>query len=104
VTVDTGAEIALFPDELLEVVQYRLSEREKVQIGQAGIAQQDFEATEAYVTVILEDDKGSITSAFEILAWFAPTKQPLIGFQDILDRAVLHIDMPQRNGWLEIDK
>jgi hypothetical protein len=103
VTVDTGAEVSLLPDELLDVVQYRLSERERVQIGQAGIARQDFDATEAYITVRLEDDKGNITPTFEVLAWFAPTKQPLIGFEDVLDRAVLHIDMPQRTGWLEIE-
>jgi hypothetical protein len=73
-----------------------------VTITQAGIAQQDFEATEAFVTIYLEDAAGNQTPSFEILAWFTATRQTLIGFQDILDRAVLHIDMPQRDGWLEI--
>ncbi|MDQ7025941.1 MAG: hypothetical protein Q9P44_10320 [Anaerolineae bacterium] len=101
--IDTGAEVSVFPMRFLEGTNYRLSEKGKVKIAQAGIAGQDFEAIEAYVTIILEDASGNRTKPFEILAWFAQTRLALIGFQDILDRAVLHIDMPKRNGWLEID-
>jgi hypothetical protein len=101
--IDTGAEVSLFPIKFLEGTEYRLSEKGKVKIGQAGIAQQKFDATEAFVTIILEDADGNRTQPFEVLAWFAPTRLALVGFQDILDHAVLHIDMPQRTGWLEID-
>jgi hypothetical protein len=38
------------------------------------------------------------------LAWFTDTDARLIGFQDVLDQAILHIDMLQRDGWLDIDK
>jgi hypothetical protein len=102
-TIDTGAEVSLFPIRLLETIEYRLSDKSKVTVAQAGIAQQDFEATEAFITIFLEDASGSQTKPFEILAWFTVTRRTLIGFQDVLDRAVLHIDMPQRTGWLEID-
>ena len=101
--IDTGAEVSVFPIKFLERADYRLSEKGKVEIEQAGIAQQGFEAIEAFVTIILEDANGNRTKPFEILAWFAPTRLAIIGFQDILERAVLHIDMPQRIGWLEID-
>jgi hypothetical protein len=100
--VDTGAAVSLFPKDLLDIVAYRLTQQGTVTINQAGIAAQSFQAFEAYVTISLEDAQGNLTLPFEILAWFGETEIALIGFQDILDRAVLHIDMPQRDGWLEI--
>jgi hypothetical protein len=101
--VDTGAAVSLFPVELLDVIDYYPMGRERVTIDQAGIASQFFEAVEAEVTVSLEDETGQITHAFNIPAWFADTDAPLIGFAGVLDRAILHIDMPRREGWLEID-
>jgi hypothetical protein len=101
--IDTGAEVSLLPLRLLGSLEHRLSEEGKVTITQAGMAQRDFEASEAYVTIFFDDSAGNQTEPFEILAWFTVTRQALIGFEGILDRSVLHIDMPQRTGWLEID-
>src|SRR3954469_15768448 len=101
-TIDTGASISLFPIELLDVLSYRVLQ-ERITIEQAGVANQFFEAVEAVVTISLEDEVGNVTPPFEIPAWFADTNQPLIGFAGVLDRAVLHIDMLQKSGWLEID-
>jgi hypothetical protein len=101
-TIDTGAEVSLLPLRLLDILEHRLSEAGKVTITQAGMAQRDFDAIEAYITIFLEDAAGNQTEPFEVLAWFTVTRQALIGFQDILDRAVLHIDMLQRTGCLEI--
>jgi hypothetical protein len=101
--IDTGAAVSLLPDNLLDVIIYRPTEEGTVTIEQAGIAAQSFQAVEAFVTISLEDAQGNLTQSFEIRAWFGKTEKALIGFEDILDRAVLHIDMPQRTGWLEID-
>jgi hypothetical protein len=101
--VDTGAAVSLFPISLLAESDHRLTERRSITIDQAGIAQQSFEAIEAYITIMLEDASSNSTLPFEIMAWFADTNQPLIGFDDVLDRAVLHVDMLQRIGWLDID-
>lgn len=100
-TVDTGAAVSFFPSQLLEILAYRTTERGKLEIEQAGIAKHSFQATEAYVTISLEDAQGNVTEPFEILAWFADTTTPLLGFEDVLDSAILHIDMPQRAGWIE---
>ncbi len=100
-TVDTGAQISMLPDDLLDLVVYR--EYTTITIEQAGIAQQAFQGAEALVTITLEDEFGNITEPFEIQTWFADTNRSLVGFLGVLDRAVLHIDMPQRSGWLEID-
>jgi hypothetical protein len=102
-TVDTGAAVSLLPRELLNALDYQVEEQRVVEIEQAGIAQQAFQAVEASVTVSLEDAGGRLTPPFKILAWFAGGSQPIIGFKDVLDRSVLHIDMLQRFGWLEID-
>jgi hypothetical protein len=102
-TIDTGAAISLFPRELLDEVVHRPSEYPNVTIGQAGIAAQSFKAFEAYVTISLEDESGHITKPFEIIAWFANTRRRLIGFKNILDSGILHLDLPNRAGWLEID-
>ena len=97
-TVDTVAAISLFPIELLDVITYRASNEGNVTIDQGGIANQSFEALEAFVTISLEDEFGHLTQPFEILAWFADAAIPLLGFAGVLDRAVLHIDMP--NKWV----
>ncbi len=101
--IDTGAAVSLLPNDLLELIVYRPSHGATVVIDQAGIAKQAFQAFEAYVTIILEDHLGQVSQPFEIRAWFADTSYVLVGFSDLLDRAVIHIDMPQRSGWLEID-
>lgn len=102
-TIDTGAAISLFPRELLDEIVYRPTENPNIRIGQAGIAQQSFTAFEAYVMISLEDELGNFTPPFEIVAWFARTNKKLIGFAGILDHSILHIDMLERLGWLEID-
>jgi hypothetical protein len=101
--IDTGAEVSVFPERLLNTASYRLSERGQFTIEQAGIARQTFEAVEAYVTITLEDQYGNVTQLFTIPVWFANTKTPLIGFAGILDKSVLFIDMLRRIGWLELD-
>jgi len=101
--IDTGAEVSVFPERLLNTVVYRLSERGQFTIEQAGIARQVFEAIEAYVTITLEDQYGNVTRPFEIPVWFANTKIPLIGFAGVLDKSVLFIDTPKRMGWIELD-
>ena len=101
--VDTGAVISLFPLDLLARVSHRVETIEQVIIQQAGIAEQMFEATQCIITVTLEDVEGNKTEPFEILAWFADTQTALLGFEGRLDRAVLHVDMTQLYGYLDID-
>ena len=100
--VDTGAQVSLLPRYLMNSVAYRISERGEVMIEQAGIAKQSFKATEAYVTVFLEDAAGNRSETMEIPVWFANTNDVLLGFAGVLDRAVLHIDMPNLAGYIEI--
>ena len=100
--IDTGAEISLLPNELLEVVDFRPVERGVVIIDQAGIAKQAFTAREGSVTLFLEDQYGNRTEEFDARVWFADASVALIGFDDILERAILHIDMPNRSGWINI--
>ena len=102
-TIDTGAAISLVPIELMEIIDSRSSAASKVVIDQAGIAGQSFEAVEAFVTISLEDTVGNLTPPFEIPVWFAATTTPLLGFAGVLDRVILHLDMLQQIGWLEID-
>jgi hypothetical protein len=100
--VDTGAEMCLFDAKLLDVIEYRL--HRKISVTQAGIARQSFEGIEAYIYVFLEDAIGTRTKEFEILAMFAETEVNLLGFEDLLVRATLYIDMRQtKTGWLEFD-
>jgi len=99
--VDTGAQTSLMPDELMPLVEYRLSERGRFVIEQAGIAAQSFDAIEAYVTIFLEDIAGTRSEEFEARVWFTDTIKFLIGFSGILDRAVLHLDMPNLIGYLD---
>ncbi len=99
--VDTGAQVSLLPGLLMNILAYRLSERGSFTVEQAGIATQSFEAVEAYVTVFLEDMSGNRTDDFEARVWFAATREVLLGFDGILDRAVLHVDMLNLTGYLD---
>ena len=101
--VDTGAQVSLLPSLLMNVLVYRLSERGSFTIEQAGIATQAFEAIEAYVTVFLEDVSGNRTDDFEARVWFAGTREVLLGFDGVLGRAVLHINMVNLTGYLDIE-
>jgi hypothetical protein len=101
--VDTGAAVSLFPNTLLKGADYRLSDHGDIVIDQAGIANQAFEAVEAHVTIVLEDETGNQTPSFEIPVWFANTDQALIGFAGVLGRSVLYVDMLQQIGWIEIN-
>ncbi len=102
--VDTGAASALLPLDLLDQLDHEDSLKTRITIEQAGIARHAFEATEAMIRLFLEDARGARTSELEARAWFAETEAFLIGFEGILDRATLHIDMREtRSGWIEID-
>ncbi len=100
--VDTGAQVSLLPSLLMNVLAYRLTERGSFTIEQAGIATQSFEAIEAYITVFLEDIFGQRTADIEVRVWFAGTREVLLGFDGILDQAVLHVDMVNLTGYLEL--
>lgn len=101
--VDTGAEISLFPETLRADLEFRQTERESVEIEQAGIASQVFTAKEGFVKIFLEDAEGHQSSELEIRTWFGATDQPLLGFAGVLDRAKVFIDMAEtRTGWIEI--
>src|SRR5688572_5157663 len=103
--VDTGAEISLLPNDILKKLPPVADEEHQIfTVEQAGIAKQSFQAVERQITMLLEDQFGNETQPFEARVWFGETEIALIGFEDVLERAVLHIDMPQRTGWLEIDK
>ncbi len=100
--VDTDAQVSLLPSLLMNVLDYRIGEWGSLVVEQAGIAEQAFEAKEAFVTVFLEDVLGNRSEVFEIRVWFAGTREVLLGFDGILDRAVLHLDMPNLSGFLEL--
>ena len=100
--VDTGAQVSLLPSLLMNILAYRLSDRGSFTIEQAGIATQAFEAIEAYITVFLEDIVGQRTADIEVRVWFAGTREVLLGFDGILDQALLHVDMVNLTGYLEL--
>ncbi len=102
--IDTGGEISLFPNTHLPDLDFRQTERGLIRIEQAGIAKQSFDAIEGQIVIILEDPFGNQTNEFEITTWFGDTNRTLLGFEGILDRAVLHLDMLYRlEGWIEMD-
>ena len=101
--VDTGAQVSLLPIRLMDILNCQVIDESEIIIEQAGIAQQSFKAVEANIILSLEDLAGNQTPQFQARVWFADTSAVLLGFADILDRAVLHIDMPQRLGWIDID-
>jgi hypothetical protein len=99
--IDTGAEQSLFPLEFLEIYEHRLI-NENLVIDQAGIAKQGFKAVEAVVRLYFEDKQGNLSDEMDVRAWFAETEEIIIGFQDVLDRATLHVDYRQhQTGWIE---
>jgi hypothetical protein len=99
--VDTAAHTSLLPDSLLTTITHRLTQRGKVIIEQAGMSKHTFEAVEATILVFLEDEYGGQTAQFEAPFWFADTDQYLLGVTGMLDRAILHLDMPALTGTLE---
>lgn len=101
-TIDTGAQVSLLPESLLPMLDYRLTDEGEFTIEQAGIAQQTFHAVEAYIPLFLEDEFGARTEQFEAKVWFTDTVKYLVGFGGILNRAVLHLDMPNLRGYLDI--
>ncbi len=100
--VDTGAQLSLLPSLLMNVLEYRISGRGAFSIEQAGIAKQSFDAVEAIVTVFLEDETGQRTDDFDVRVWFADTSDALLGFDGVLDRAILYVNMPDFTGYLEL--
>jgi hypothetical protein len=101
--IDTGAPVTLLPARWMPVLDYRLSGHGSFVVEQAGIAEQTFEAVEATIEIFLEDRTGVRTTPFEAPVWFAATDEALIGFDGILDQAILHLDMPHLNGTLDLD-
>jgi hypothetical protein len=100
--IDTGATVSLFPIEILDELEHTIIDS-NIEIEQAGIAGQHFNAVEAKIKLYFEDGQGNQSPEIEVRAWFAKTSKVIIGFQDILDRAVLHVDYRQsRMGWLEL--
>lgn len=100
--IDTGAAVSVFPMRILNSLVYRVV-NEKVILQQAGIARQTFEAKEVIISLYLEDTTGARTREIEIKAWFAPTLKSLLGFEDFLNQAVLHIDLLHtRSGYIEL--
>lgn len=65
------------------------------------MSKQTFEAVEAVLVVLLEDQYGGRTREFEAPFWFAETDRYLLGFNGLLEHAILHIDMPKLTGYLE---
>jgi hypothetical protein len=101
--VDTGAQVSLLPDDIMSDLDYRVIGTGIIEVEQAGIAKQTFKAVEAAIKLKFEDQFGNETADLEIPIWFADAKYPLIGFEGVLDRAVLHLDMAgAREGYLEI--
>jgi hypothetical protein len=102
--IDTGAPISLFPFTLLNSVPHEITDRERFTIEQAGVAGQSFSALEATIEVVIEDGLGNESPPLKVRAWFAETSLSLIGFDGILDRATLYLDMREtRTGWMEFN-
>jgi hypothetical protein len=101
VIVDTGDQTSLLPRSLLTKIDHRLTERGAFIVEQAGSARQIFEAIEAVIKLSLEDGAGGDTGEFEAPVWFSDTDRLIIGFRGVLERAILHLDMPSLSGYLE---
>jgi hypothetical protein len=56
--IDTGAQISLLPESLLEEVNVR--NPRKVWVERAGIPEQGFEAIQGTIMLIVEDEQGPI--------------------------------------------
>jgi hypothetical protein len=101
VKVDTGAQISTFPAYVLTYAEHVVIRQ--VEIEQAGIAGQVFTATEAFITLRLEDMQGNRTQDLSIRAWFANTSVALLGWRDLLEMGILHVDAPQRHATFELN-
>jgi len=100
-TVDTGAEVSLLPRNLLNELEYRVLQH-TVTVQQAGIARHEFVVDIALIKLFLEDWSGNQSEELEVTVWFADTDEVLVGFDGVLDRAKLYIDMLEiRTGWIE---
>lgn len=99
--VDPGAEVTTLPARYMMSLDYQVGERGQVLVEQAGIAQQQFGVLEAQAEAFLEDNQQTATKPFQTKIWFANTELALLGVEQMLDRAVLHIDMPNLSGYLE---
>jgi hypothetical protein len=100
--LDTGLPVLFLPNSYTEIAAHRLSERGYIQAKQAGVAHQIFNVLEAYTTIYLEDLQGKMSQPFEVLTWFADIDKFLIGYSGILERGVLHLDMPQLTRYLDL--
>lgn len=101
--IDTGAEISFFPIDLLPIVAHDVESREIISLEQAGMAQQQFDGVGCTITLFLEDIEGNQSIPLEVPAIFADTGTALLGFEGVLDRAVLHLDTPRLSGYIEIE-
>jgi hypothetical protein len=102
-TIDTGAEACLFPLDLLAELEHRITQ-DTVTVQQAGVAGHEFTVKVAHIKMFLEDYSGGRTQEFETMVWFADTDEKLIGFEGVLDRATLFVDMREtRTGWIELE-
>jgi hypothetical protein len=101
--VDTGAQTSLLPAYLMDDLDYSIIDNISFIVERAGMADYSFEAIEAIVRLFLEDERGRQTPEFDVPVWFAGTEEYLVGFAGILDRAVLHLDMPNLDGYLDFD-
>lgn len=99
--IDTGAEVSLLPLYLMDVID--VHQPADVVLQQGGIGALTIEAVQATINIAFEDSSGNVTSFRKAQVWFADTEVALIGFESILDQGVLHIDMPARDGWLQLD-
>jgi hypothetical protein len=102
--VDTGAMISLLPLDLLDRLDFQLTQKEGIVIQQAGIAQQKLEAVEAMISIILEDTYGNRSPQLLLPVWFAKTNHLILGFEGVLDRCILYMDMLKtRTAWLSFE-
>lgn len=99
--LDTGAEVSLFPRYLMDIAE--IEDPVEIVLEQGGLGTITIPAIQAVVQLAFEDASGHVTTFQRTLVSFADTAVALIGFDGVLDRAVLHIDMPQQSGWLELN-
>jgi hypothetical protein len=99
--VDIGAEVTTIPSRLMMFLDYQVSERGEVIVEQAGIAEHRFGVLEVKAEAFLEDNHKAATQPFQTKIWFANTRLALLGVEQMLDRAILCIDMPNLTGYLE---
>ena len=101
--IDTGAPLCLIPSDLWE--QVRTQQFESTQIG--GLMAQKECAIPARVGILsmtLLDPQGH-QRRLTVRAFLAQTTDiPLIlGFQDCLEKATMHLSFPRKEAWLDFD-